>query len=117
MPRFHILRPDGLYGPIRFLFVTDTMCREIVTERDAILASLPESARKRQSALFERYDPQVSAHAFKALLGIFRFPTPRAPDVAIDKPASPAARPPQDMLHKLVASNDALPHKRSLKNA
>lgn len=70
-PRFHVQKPDGLYQPIAFLFVTDRMCREIRAEREDILAAMPSATRKRQQALFARYDPDVSAEAFSGLLSLF----------------------------------------------
>ena len=71
LPRFHIQKPDGLYLPIPFLFVTKRMCAEILAEREEIAGELPEAARKRQQALFARYDPNVSAEAFSGLLNLF----------------------------------------------
>ncbi|MFU2487507.1 hypothetical protein [Thauera sp. WH-1] len=70
-PRFHTRKADGLFQPIPFLFVTERMCAEILAERQALLDALPEDARKRQQALFARYDPGVSAEAFSGLLDLF----------------------------------------------
>ena len=74
LPRFHIQKTDGLYQPIPFLFVTERMCAEILAEREEIAGELPEAARKRQQALFARYDPRVSADAFGGLLNLFGNP-------------------------------------------
>ncbi|HPE05394.1 MAG TPA: hypothetical protein P5537_13215 [Thauera sp.] len=74
LPRFHIRKNDGLYQPIPFLFVTERMCAEILAEREEIAGKLPEAARKRQQALFARYDPRVSADAFGGLLNLFGNP-------------------------------------------
>ena len=74
LPRFHIRKNDGLYQPIPFLFVTELMCAEILAEREEIAGELPEAARKRQQALFARYDPRVSADAFGGLLNLFGNP-------------------------------------------
>lgn len=70
-PRFHAQKADGLYQPIPFIFVTERMCREILDERAEIVASMPPATRKRQQALFARYDPNVSAEAFSGLLNLF----------------------------------------------
>ena len=70
-PRFHAQKADGLYHPIHFLFVTDRMCGEILAEREEIMAAMPAATRKRQQALFARYDPNVSAEAFSGLLNLF----------------------------------------------
>ena len=74
LPRFHIRKNDGLYQPIPFLFVTERMCAEILAEREEIAGKLREAARKRQQALFARYDPRVSADAFGGLLNLFGNP-------------------------------------------
>ena len=39
-PRFHAQKADGLYQPIPFIFVTERMCREILDERDEIVAAI-----------------------------------------------------------------------------
>jgi hypothetical protein len=70
-PRFHAQKADGLYRPIPFLFVTDRMCREILSEREEIMAAMPTATRQRQQTLFARYDPNVSAEAFTGLLNLF----------------------------------------------
>ena len=70
-PRFHAQKADGLYQPIPFFFVTDRMCGEILAEREEIMAAMPAATRKRQQALFARYDPNVSAEAFSGLLNLF----------------------------------------------
>ena len=74
LPRFHIRKNDGLYQPIPFLFVTERMCAEILAEREEIAGEPPEAARKRQQALFARYDPRVCAEAFGGLLNLFGNP-------------------------------------------
>ena len=70
-PRFHAQKADGLYQPIPFLFVTDRRFGEILAEREEIMAAMPAATRKRQQALFARYDPNVSAEAFSGLLNLF----------------------------------------------
>jgi hypothetical protein len=70
-PRFHTQKADGLYQPIPFLFVTDRMRREILSEREEIMAAMPTATRQRQKGLFARYDPNVSAEAFTGLLNLF----------------------------------------------
>ncbi len=70
-PRFHAQKADGLYQPIPFLFVTERMCREILAERNEIVDAMPSVIRKRQTELFSRYDPNVSAQAFSGLLDLF----------------------------------------------
>ena len=47
------------------------MCGEILAEREEIMAAMPAATRKRQQALFARYDPNVSAEAFSGLLNLF----------------------------------------------
>lgn len=71
LPRFHTAKSDGLYQPIPFLFVTERMCSEILAEREALMAAMPAATRKRQQALFARYDPSLSAEAFSGLLNLF----------------------------------------------
>lgn len=39
-PCFHLPRKDGLYQPIAFAFVTETMYRDIINERLNLLAAL-----------------------------------------------------------------------------
>ena len=70
-PRFHIVRLDGWYRAIPFLFVTRRMCDEILREREEILAALPPTMQKQQRALFAKYDPTLSAKAFSHILEIF----------------------------------------------
>ena len=50
------------------------MCAEILAEREALAEKLPEATRKRQQALFARYDPRVCAEAFGGLLNLFGNP-------------------------------------------
>ena len=73
-PRFHAQKADGLYQPIPFLFVTDRMCGEILAEREEIMAAMPAATRKRQQALFARYDPALGAEAFTQLLRLYGYP-------------------------------------------
>jgi hypothetical protein len=68
--RFHTLREDGLHIPIAFFFVTERMCAEILEEREAILSRTPAALLGKQAALLERYDPGVSANAFKDILNL-----------------------------------------------
>lgn len=70
-PRFHTEKADGLYQPIPFLFVTQRMCAEILAEREAILDAQPAATRKKQQALFARYNPEFSATAFSGILDLF----------------------------------------------
>lgn len=69
--RFHTEQRDGLFRPIPFFFVTERMCEEILAERKLILEALPATSRKKQEALFARYDPSVSADAFSNVLSLF----------------------------------------------
>ena len=71
MPRFHLRQSNGLYRPITFVFVTERMGREIMQERQLILDAMPPSDRKKQEALFRRYDPEVSVQAFQGTLRLF----------------------------------------------
>lgn len=71
MPRFHLRQSNGLYWPITFVFVTERMGREIMQERQLILDAMPPSERKKQEALFRRYDPDVSVRAFQGTLRLF----------------------------------------------
>lgn len=73
-PRFHIVRRDGWYRAIPFLFVTRRMCDEILREREEILAALPPTMQKQQRALFAKYDPTLSAKAFSHILELFNGP-------------------------------------------
>lgn len=68
--RYHTRRADGLYAPIPFFFVTDRMCAEILAERKLVLAATPAAARARQASLLERYDPALSANAFRDVLSL-----------------------------------------------
>lgn len=40
-------------------------------ERQLILDAMPPSDRKKQEALFRRYDPEVSVQAFQGTLRLF----------------------------------------------
>lgn len=73
-PLFHAIRHDGLYQPIAFLFVTERMRADIQAEREAILSALAVNERKRQAALFARYDPGLSVKAFNTILDLFHLP-------------------------------------------
>lgn len=70
-PRFHTPRADGLFQPIRFVFVTDQMHRDIAGERQSILAAMPPAQHAEQQKIFDRYDPQASARAFESILVMF----------------------------------------------
>ncbi len=72
--RFHLPTRDGLYSPIAFMFVTEHMRDDILAERALLLSSLPQALHERQRRLFARYDPEMSAEAFKRLLGLYRYP-------------------------------------------
>lgn len=73
-PRFHHPTRDGLYRPIPFLFVTERMRDDILAERAVLLASQPAALHERQQKLFARYDPAVSAEAFKQMLSLYGYP-------------------------------------------
>ncbi len=70
-PRFHHSTRDGLYSPIAFMFVTERMRDDIVAERQMLMSLLPPALHERQLRLFARYDPEVSAAAFKRLLQVY----------------------------------------------
>ena len=70
-PRFHLPRGDGLFQPIAFLFVTERMQQDILSERDAILSGMPTPTRQQQAKIFERYDPQSSFDAFQNIRSLF----------------------------------------------
>lgn len=70
-PRFHLPLDNGLYQPIAFGFVTQTMHREIVSERASILAALPSALREQQERLFARYDPDQHLKGFQQVLAQF----------------------------------------------
>lgn len=70
-PRFHLPRGDGLYSPIRFVFVTEQMHQDIANERAAILAAMSPQTRAEQEKIFSRYDPNASAKAFEDILVMF----------------------------------------------
>ncbi|ATE60124.1 hypothetical protein [Thauera sinica] len=70
-PRFHLPKGDGLFLPIPFLFVTERMQGDILSERAVILGSLPSPAREQQIKIFERYDPKSSFDAFQDILRLF----------------------------------------------
>ncbi|MDO9599548.1 MAG: hypothetical protein Q7J47_17655 [Azoarcus sp.] len=73
-PQFHLLNEDGLYHPIAFLFVSERMCDDILDERETLLSLLPSEQHLRQAAIFARYDPTLSAQAFKDLLRLYGYP-------------------------------------------
>ena len=73
-PHFHLLNEDGLYHPIAFLFVSERMCDDILDEREMLLSLLPSAQHARQTAIFARYDPMLSARAFKDLLLLYGNP-------------------------------------------
>ncbi len=68
--RYHLMGNDGLYNPIPFLLFSERMCQDILAEREQILAALPDNLRERQQKRFERYNPQHSSNAFKAVLKV-----------------------------------------------
>lgn len=70
-PRFHVSLPDGLYQAIPFVFVTETMYRDIVAERETLLATTPAAHRKLQHELLERYDPAQSLRGYKEILSLY----------------------------------------------
>lgn len=70
-PRFNLPRGDGLFQPIRFVFVTEQMHRDIANERLAILSAMAPEKRVDQQKIFDRYDPQASAKAFEDILTLF----------------------------------------------
>lgn len=76
-PRFHLRQEDGLYEPVAFAFVTDTMCRHIVEERTRILAALPPALRPRQEQRFARYDPRAHLARFNRILAMYGVGHPR----------------------------------------
>lgn len=84
---FHAPRHDGLYQPIAFLFVTERMRADILAERATILSALDDGDRKRQAALFARYDPGLSVRAFNTILDLFHLP--RTPETGIDPTPGP----------------------------
>lgn len=72
--RFHFFGDDGLHHPIVFAFVSERMYRDILAERDTVLAALAPAQRARQEQLFARYDPQARARDFETLLRRFGEP-------------------------------------------
>lgn len=70
-PRYHVAQLDGIYHAIPFVFVTDTMYRDIIVEREALLAATPEESRPRQKQVFDRYDPAQSLRGYKEILSLY----------------------------------------------
>ncbi|MBL8444646.1 MAG: hypothetical protein JNK52_11430 [Zoogloeaceae bacterium] len=70
-PRFHVSQADGMYQAIPFVFVTETMYRDIVSEREALLSALPAEDRARQQQVFDRYDPAQSLRGYKEILSLY----------------------------------------------
>lgn len=70
-PRFHLPRGDGMFQPIPFLFVTERMKGDILSERELILGAMQSQARELQARIFERYDPKSSFDAFQDILRLF----------------------------------------------
>lgn len=68
--RFHALRSDGMFVPVPFFFVTETMASAILAERQRI-ASLAKNTPK-QAALLAAYDPLHHAAIFKSILDQFQ---------------------------------------------
>lgn len=81
-PRFHLRQEDGLYQPVAFAFVTDTMCQEIIAERERILAALPPALGPRQEQRFARYDPRSHLARFNRILAMYRGGQPRRAEPA-----------------------------------
>ena len=57
---------------------SDRIGQVVTDRREEIAARQPAGMRKRQQALFARYDPQVSAEAFGGLLNLFGNPADEA---------------------------------------
>nr|MBL8455199.1 hypothetical protein [Zoogloeaceae bacterium] len=70
-PRFHLPQADGIYHAIPFVFVTETMYRDIIAERETLLASISPENRIRQHQVFERYDPAQSLRGYKEILSLY----------------------------------------------
>lgn len=70
-PHFHVLGKDGFHHPIRFVFVSEKLRRNILQEREIIRAALPLSRAVRQEEIFARYDPGARSRAFQAILRRF----------------------------------------------
>lgn len=70
-PRFHVSQADGMYQAIPFVFVTETMYRDILSEREALLAALPAGDRARQRQVLDRYDPAQSLRGYKEILSLY----------------------------------------------
>lgn len=70
-PRFHVSQADGIYKAIPFVFVTETMYRDIVAERETLLSSLPPENRARQQQALECYDPAQSLRGYKEILSLY----------------------------------------------
>lgn len=73
-PSFHVHLPSGLFGPIAFVFVSERMRQDIERERQLILDATPVEDRSRQQSVFECYDLDLSAKAFKDILRLFGVP-------------------------------------------
>lgn len=70
-PRYHVAQVDGVYHAIPFVFLTDTMYRDIISERETLLADTPEDKRQRQQQVFERYDAAQSLRGYKQILSLY----------------------------------------------
>ncbi|NMF87538.1 hypothetical protein [Aromatoleum petrolei] len=70
-PGFHREREDGLYDPVRFVFVNDRMREHILNERRAILDALPPFNRVRQEKIFSKYDPNERNRSFQNILRMY----------------------------------------------
>lgn len=73
-PGFHRERDDGLYDPVRFVFVNDRMREHILNERRAILDALPPFNRVRQERIFSKYDPDERHRSFQNILRMYGRP-------------------------------------------
>lgn len=71
-PSFHLNRSDGLFQPIRFVFVNERMRAHIAHERHAILEALSPEDRARQEKMFDSYDPHASHVRYQYILHRFR---------------------------------------------
>lgn len=70
-PRFHMRQADGLFRPIPFVFVSESMCQDIEHERQLIIDATRPDRMAPQRKLLDRYDPRLSVHAFDDILRLF----------------------------------------------
>jgi hypothetical protein len=71
VPGYHRLRNDGLYEPVRFVFVNDGMRDRIMRERQSILERLAPLDRAHQVRIFDAYDPDKCHRSFQDILQAF----------------------------------------------